>query len=144
MFHALGRFIFKRQCWQNMMIYGTSEYCAWLSPCYTVLYVRGFFDGMIWTPWKSAKTHSDLGSRVQQDLQDLGHFSQNFGFVTARIESDVKGDINAISYSRNKWRIFLILVRIWNQRKRWLGSWYMSDRDVKFWRVQRFNIFGFW
>ena len=28
MFHALGRFIFKRQFWQNMMIYGTSEYCA--------------------------------------------------------------------------------------------------------------------
>ena len=27
MFHALGRFIFKRQFWQNMMIYGTSEYC---------------------------------------------------------------------------------------------------------------------
>ena len=28
MFHALGRCIFKRQFWQNMMIYGTSEYCA--------------------------------------------------------------------------------------------------------------------
>ena len=31
MFHVLGRFIFKRQFWQSMMIYGTSEYCAWLS-----------------------------------------------------------------------------------------------------------------
>ena len=28
MFHALGRLIFKRQFWQNMMIYGTSDYRA--------------------------------------------------------------------------------------------------------------------
>ena len=28
MFHALGRFIFKGQFWQNIMIYGTSEYFA--------------------------------------------------------------------------------------------------------------------
>ena len=28
MFHALGRFIFERQFWQNMVHYGTSEYCA--------------------------------------------------------------------------------------------------------------------
>ena len=31
MFQALERFIFKRQFWQNMMICGTSENCAWLS-----------------------------------------------------------------------------------------------------------------
>ena len=30
MFHALGRFIFKHQFWQNMKLYSTSEYCVWL------------------------------------------------------------------------------------------------------------------
>ena len=31
MFHALWRFIFKRQFWQNVIIYGTSNNCAGLS-----------------------------------------------------------------------------------------------------------------
>ena len=50
-----------------------------------------FFDEIIGTPRKSAKTHSDLGSRVLQDLQHLGHFTRNFGLVKDRIESDMKG-----------------------------------------------------
>ena len=37
------------------------------------------------------KNNSDPGSRVAQDLQDLGHFSRNFGLVKGRTESDVKG-----------------------------------------------------
>ena len=41
-----------------------------------------------------------------------------------------KGDINAISYNRNKWCIFLILARFWNQRKRQLGSYYLSGSDM--------------
>ena len=39
----------------------------------------------------------DLGSRVPQDLRDLGHLSRNFGLVKDRIESDVKG-----GYKRHK------------------------------------------
>ena len=46
---------------------------------------------MRWTQWKFSKTHSNPGSRVPQDLQDLGHFSRNFGLVKGRIEPDVKG-----------------------------------------------------
>ena len=30
MFHALGRFVFKRQFWQSMIIYGTSRSTAYL------------------------------------------------------------------------------------------------------------------
>ena len=88
------------------------------------------FDHMIWTLWKSANTHSDLGSRVSQDPQDPGHFSQNFGLVKTELNRTRKADINAISCNRNKWCIFLILARIWNQRKRWLGSSHISaDRQ---------------
>ena len=43
------------------------------------------------------KIHSDLGSRVLQDLQDLGQFSGNFGLAKDRIELDVKG-----GYKRHK------------------------------------------
>ena len=35
-----------------------------------------FFDEMILTPRKLAKTHLDPGSRGLQDLQDLGLFSK--------------------------------------------------------------------
>ena len=46
LFHALGRFIFKRHFWQYMMIYGISEYCAWLSML--MFYMKGdFFDEII-------------------------------------------------------------------------------------------------
>ena len=57
-----------------------------------MLYMTGdLFDEMIETPWKSAITHSDPGSRVPQDLQDLGHFSRNFGLAKDIIESGMKG-----------------------------------------------------
>ena len=46
---------------------------------------------------KIGKTHSDPGSRVPQDLQDLGCFSRNLGLLKDRIESDVKG-----GYKRHK------------------------------------------
>ena len=39
-----------------------------------------------------------IRSRVPQDLQDLWHFSRNFGLMKDRIQ----GDINAITYNRNK------------------------------------------
>ena len=38
MFHALGRFIFKRPFGQNIMIYGTSEYCAWLFMLWCIIW----------------------------------------------------------------------------------------------------------
>ena len=46
---------------------------------------------------KIGKNRSDPGSRDPQDLQDLGHFSQNFGLVKHMIESHVKG-----GYKRHK------------------------------------------
>ena len=89
-FHALGLFIFKRQFWQNMMVLDTSEHWAWLSHAIMCYMTGDFFDETIWTPWKSTNTHWDLGSRVPQYLQDLGHFYRNFGLVKDRTESDVK------------------------------------------------------
>ena len=41
---------------------------------------------------KWPKTHSDLGSRAPQDLQDLWHFARNFGLVKDGIESEKKGE----------------------------------------------------
>ena len=85
-----------------------------------MFYMTGdFFDEMIWSPCKSAKIHSDPGSRAPQDLQNLGRFSQNFDLVRDRIESDVKGGYKRHKPQRKKPFISLILARIWNQRKRW-------------------------
>ena len=134
MLHALGHFIFKRQFWQNTMIYGTSEFIMFAGAI--ILYMTGdVFDEMIWTPWKSAKIQWDPGSRVPQDLLDPCSFSRNFGLVKDSIESGVKGNINAISYNRNKSCIFIILIRMRNQWKRWLGSWRMSAYRRRIYRL---------
>ena len=53
-------------------------------------------------------------------------FRDFFVCYSTKLNRTWKGVINARSYNRNKWYIFLILVRIWNQRKRCLGSWQMS------------------
>ena len=37
MFHAQERFIFRRRFWQNMMLYGSSEYFAWSSMLYCLI-----------------------------------------------------------------------------------------------------------
>ena len=64
MLPALERFIFKRQFRQNIMIYGTSGYCAWLSNSMLLCVVwRHFFDDMIWAPLKSAT--NSLGLWIQ-------------------------------------------------------------------------------
>ena len=47
----------------------------------------------------SKKKHSDLGSRVPQDLQVLGHFSRNFCLVKDGIELGEKW-----GYKHNKLR----------------------------------------
>ena len=39
---------------------------------------------------------------VPQNLQDLGHFLEILGVVKDRIESDMNGDRDTISYNINK------------------------------------------
>ena len=69
-----------------------------------------------------------LGSWIQISAGSAGSwdFLENLVWFRTDLNLLWQGDINAINYNRNKWRIFLILVRIWNQRKRWLRYWHMS------------------
>ena len=127
MFHALCSFIFKRQFWQNIMSYGSSEYCAWLSVIYlgNVLYDRGFLGDL--NPMKVGK--SRLGSWIQGSwilTRSFTFFTKIWWAEGQKWVGRGRGiGIYAISYKRNKSCIFLILVRIWIQRKGWLGSWHM-------------------
>ena len=102
-------------------------------------YITGdFFVEMVWTTLKVAR--NPLQSWIQFSAGSAGslHFSQNFGLVKDNRIGCARGIyINAISTKRNKWCIFLIWVKIWNQRKRWLGSWHMSDYTFTVhWNVQ--------
>ena len=90
-----------------------------------------FFDGIIWTPWKWVKT-LDAGSRASSSGQDHGHFPQNFR-VKSRIDLELKGDINAISYNWNNWRNFLSGQDM-DSKKKWLESWHMSESGSD-WRL---------
>ena len=65
----------------------------------------------------------------KRSWQDLCHFYRNFGKVMERIESDMKGVHNRNELQYDKWCVFLILVRIWIQIKRWLGSWNRSAHE---------------
>ena len=106
------------------MIYST-EYCAWLSMLWCFIW-QGIPLMKWFEPHKNRQKPArilDPGSAV---FAGSLAFFKNFGLIKDQIESDLKGDINAISYNRNKWYIFLILARISNQIKRWLGSWHMS------------------
>ena len=85
-----------------------------------------FFGGMIWTPWKWAITLSELGSSIPGSWQYLWHFSRNLGEIKNRIKWEVIGAMSKNKGNRNNWCVFLIVIRIWIQRKGWLGSWHMS------------------
>ena len=96
-------------------------------PCHNVIYDRGFLWWNDFNPMKIGK--NPLGSWIQGSAGSAGSwaFSRNFGLLKkTELNRTWNGDIIAIIYNRNKWCISLILVRIWNQRKRWLGSWHMS------------------
>ena len=57
-----------------------------------------------WNDFNDVKNcKSPFGSWIQgsETLADFGHFSRNFGEIKGRIESDLKGGINVISYNRN-------------------------------------------
>ena len=80
MFHALERFIFKRRFWQNMALatallsrYGASSFMVGCS----IHRIGVFFDEMIWTPWKWAKTFGNWtqGSGI---LVGSWNFSRSF------------------------------------------------------------------
>ena len=72
------------------------------------------------------KSAQILDPEFRRICKIFGIFPRNFGLIKEKLNRMWRGDINDISYNRNKWCIFLTLVRIWNQRKRWLGSWHMS------------------
>ena len=80
MFHALGRFIFKRQFWQNMMIYYGTSSIAPDCPCYNVL-----CDGIFW--WNHLNLmkigKKTLGSWNQSSAVSAGYwaFFAKFWFV---------------------------------------------------------------
>ena len=88
-------------------------------PCYNALHVL--------IPMKIGK--KSLGSWIQGSAGFAGSWAFFSKFWYGKKQNSIgmwKGNIYAISYNRNKWCIALILVRIWNQWKRWLVSWHMS------------------
>ena len=128
MFQALGRLIFKGRCWQNMACHGTSDYSAWLSMLKCLPW-RVFSLMELFEPHESGQKAFGVSYPGFWDpgiLAGFLAFSWNFGEIKNRIESEVKRKHNTIGYSRNSWCIFLSLVRISIQRKRWLRSWHMS------------------
>ena len=86
MFHALGRFIFKRRSWlRHFWVLCLTVHVL----VHAIMFKWPVHDGVIWTPWKYAKTLSEPGSRAAGSWQDLEHFSRNFHEIKDRIESNV-------------------------------------------------------
>ena len=74
MFNVLQRFIFKYPFWQNMVCYGTSEYCAWLSHV-IMFYMTGLFlDGALGSSWKWAKASRILDPGLRDPNRIVGTF----------------------------------------------------------------------
>ena len=59
----------------------------------------------------------NTGSRVPGSWHDLWHFSQYFGKAKDITESTVKKGYKRNQLQNNKWCIFIILVRIWIEKK---------------------------
>ena len=83
-----------------------------------------------------------LWSWIQGSAGSAGSWAFFSKFRFGKVQNWIgreRGIIKAISYNRNNWCIFLILVRIWNQRKRWLGSWHMSEFISRSWITRNKN-----
>ena len=94
---------------------------------------RYFFDGMICMPNKLAKKNTRiLDPGFYRICRILGIFLEILVWWKTKLNRTWKGDINLISFNMNKLCISLILARIRNQRKRWLGSWHMSGHRSQF------------
>ena len=121
-----------KRWWSTVLLSVAPDY-----PCYNVLYDRRFLWLNYLNPIKIYK--NPLGSWIQGSAGSVGSlaFFRNIGWIKAKLNQTWKRDIEAISYNRNKWCIFLVLVTILNQRKRWLGSWHMSGYDLQFLRIIR-------
>ena len=90
-----------------------------------------FLCGTIWNPWKWAEIPSGRGPRFPGSWQDLSHFLKILLIIKEKKLSKAwRRDIKVISYNRNAWRGFLILIR-WIQRKGWLGSWHTSHHKSR-------------
>ena len=128
-----------------MIIFGTSEYCAWY-PCYDVVYDREFLWWNGLNRMKISKNTRILDPGFRRICRILSIFFRNFGLVKDRIESDVKEGHKHISHNRNNWCIFIILARIWNQRK---SGWnpgtclVLSSITVRWLHYHAYSILGF-